>query len=237
MSHIGASAPANYRAGVIKDMGKHFKRFWEKLTFEESVKPHKRAPAHLLIYRSAPSGSSQIKEVLAHEVTAIRNVLGTDLGSFEFSPETSELIIEHPMATTFPDAEFAVVLTVCPAAEMRRSAGKAEEIAQHARPTFETLTCQGATVGSEGRHILKFKLREKTVPLLQAMAILVSEFETPKPEAFQVHRPHYLSMGTLLSVRSADDCLTSCRFRLELPMHHTNSSSRVLVPVLFLPAA
>lgn len=186
MSHIGASAPTNYRAGVIKDMARHFKLFWEKLTFEETTKPHKHAPAHILIYRSAPSGSSQIKEVLAQEVTAIKSVLGADLGNFEFSPETSELTIEHPMATAFPDAEFAVVLTVCSVDEMRRSTGKAEEVSQHSRPRHETLTCQGATIGSDGRHILKFKLEEGTVPLLQAMAILVSEFDAPEPEAFQL---------------------------------------------------
>lgn len=173
-------------------MAKHFKLFWEKLTFEESTKPHKRAPSHLLIYRSAPSGSSQIKEVLAQEVTAIKGILGTDLGNFEFAPETGELTVEHPMATAFPDAEFALVLTVCPAAEMRRSAGKAEEITHHARPAHETLTCQGAAIGSDGRRTLQFKLQEGTVPLLQAMGILVSEFDVPGAEAFEVRMDLFL---------------------------------------------
>ncbi|CDJ64193.1 hypothetical protein, conserved [Eimeria necatrix] len=188
VSHIGASSPHNYRAGVIRDMARHFKLFWEKLNLRFGDGKIRRAPVHLLIYRSSPSGISQIRDVLAHEVGAIRRVVDADLGKIEFSPETCELTVEHAMAAAFPDAEFAVTVSVCSGSAMRRFAGKAEALGQYALPEAQTLSCPRAIPDSEGRYILRFKLPEDMVPLYRPLGFIVGIVTFPEPQKFQFER-------------------------------------------------
>ncbi|XP_026192612.1 uncharacterized protein LOC34622554 [Cyclospora cayetanensis] len=188
ISHIGASDPPNYRAGVVRDMARHFQLFWEKFTRHLDVAAgHSRpAPAHLLIYRSAPSGNSQIKEVLAHEVAAIRDVIEADLGKIEFSSEKRELTIEHPVAAAFPEGVFQCALRMCRETDLEAFSGKAEDIGAHINYKGAILSCDGPTLTSQGRNILRVRMEEGFVPLYRPLGLLICTFFWPESEPHQV---------------------------------------------------
>lgn len=192
VSHIGASAPEYYRAGVIKDMERHFMIFWKKFSkhlerVDAKGEEHIVPPAHLIIYRSAASGSSQTKEILAQELAAMKRVLESELGRFEFNSETRELRLEHQMAAAFPEASFTLQLSTCAAVAAAQFQQKMEESGSTISLNTAELGCQGATVNSEGRHIISFKLEEGTVPYLRRRCRLDCTYEFPEPEAFKVY--------------------------------------------------
>lgn len=193
VSHIGASPPEYYRAGVIKDMERHFRIFWKKFSkhmgkVDAEGEEHIIPPAHLIIYRSAASGSSQTKEILAQELAAIRRVLESELGRFEFNSETHELRLEHQMAAAFPEASFTLHLDTCAAVTAARFQQKMEESGNALSFNPAELGCQGATVNSEGRHIISFNLEKGTVPFLRRRCRLECTYKFPEPEAFKVRK-------------------------------------------------
>ena len=191
VSHIGASAPDNFRAGVIKDMSEHFIVFWEKfyrhlkkLTWNNDE--YSQPPGHLIIYRSSPSGSSQQKEIVNHEIAAIRRVLEAELGNVAFNAETQEVVLEHPVVSSFPDAAFTLTLDTCSAADAAQFNCKAEELLQNVIPRKVLLRCEGATVNSEGQHSLRFSLEEATRPLLTRPCWLSCVYTLAEAEPFTV---------------------------------------------------
>ncbi|KAL8437171.1 hypothetical protein ACSSS7_001150 [Eimeria intestinalis] len=195
ISHIGASAPASVRAGVVRDIDKHFQSFWGKFCkhLREAAQPVQRGviavyrvpPVHLILYRSSPSGSAQAKEVLAQEIAPIRTFLEAELGKFSFCPETQELTFEHPMVTAFPGGKFYLRMQACPAAHIERCKHKAEELGTQTQPTPLNLTCDKAQEGSNGRFALKFKLGTGMMPYYGRHALLTCTKMT-NPETYKL---------------------------------------------------
>ncbi|KAL8434248.1 hypothetical protein Efla_002013 [Eimeria flavescens] len=196
ISHIGASASTNFRGGVVKDMARHFQPFWDKfcMHLNQSAKQlqvglmaHYRVPpVHLLVYRSAPSGSSQIKEILENEVVALRSVIENELGSFSFSPETNELTLGHPMAAAFPYAKFRLTMNTCPAVDEARYKHRAEELKTHTRLTDATMLCARAHEDSTGTYKLTFKVENEAVPFHRHHGLLLGVYVTQEPTPLKV---------------------------------------------------
>ncbi|KAL8271256.1 hypothetical protein Esti_004822 [Eimeria stiedai] len=202
ISHIGVSAAANFRAGVLRDMDKHFQPFWEKfcLYLKETAQQVQRGvtalfrvpPVHLIVYRSSPSGSAQVKEVLAQEIVSIRTFLEAELGKFSFSSDTHHLTLEHPMATAFPKGKFYLRMHACPAADMERCKHNAEALGTHIQPTQLNVTCDRARESSSGRFALTFEVETGKIPYYGRYALLtctkMTNAETFKLESAQGKR-------------------------------------------------
>lgn len=173
---------------------------------KKKTSPRASPCAHLVIYRSAASGSSQNSQILEYELAAIREAVDSTLGTLEFDPTSGEMSLKHPAVDQFPDAHFLIRCRPRPRGMEAEFAGKAERMPR-TKENFKNISAKGPSevseevVGSQQRRMVKFAFDDNEEPALTFPMALSVKKTLKTPEAYQV-RKHHTSICL--------ECLSGC---------------------------